>query len=180
MKTRSKLSVLVWAFALILISCNEQKNEASTEAETNKKALEEKMIATNNEVFKAWNTDDYAIIKANLTPDFTRKENGEPAQKNRDEYIDLIKTFKTAVPDMNFTHDESVVSGNMTLTKWTAKGTNTGMFGDQPATGKLSITHGFTILYFNDEGKVMAEEAYFNPLSYLEAWGYEVSPPSTD
>jgi hypothetical protein len=54
------------------------------------------------------------------------------------------------------------------------------MFGDQPATGKSSVTHGFTITTYNDEGKAILEEAYMDQLSYLLPWGYTLTPPKAE
>lgn len=178
MKKLSKISLLCIAI-LTVASCNQQKKEVETETETEQKATEEKMLATNEALFTAWNSGDTALMEANMTPDFTRKQNGEESTKNREEYIGLMKTYRTAIPDITFTHEVVAVTDNKTLTKWTAKGTNTGMFGEQPPTGKSSITHGFTILTYNDEGKAVSEDAYMDQLSYLQAWGYTLSPPST-
>ena len=142
----------------------------------NAQALEEKIIATNRALYAAWNSGDAAIMEANMTAGFSRKQNGEESTNNREEYIGLMKMFKTAIPDITFTYELVAVSENKTLTKWTAKGTNSGMFGDQPATGKSSVTHGFTIMTYNDEGKAILEEAYMDQLSYLQAWGYTLTP----
>ena len=179
MKTLSKITLLVFTVVL-LASCNQQKNDVKTEAETKQKALEEKIVATNEALFAAWNSGDAASMEENLTADFSRKQNGEPSAKNREEYIGLMKFFRTAIPEMTFTHELVAVNGNKTLSKWTTTGTNTGMFGDQPATGKSSVTHGFTILTYNDEGKAIAEEVYFDQLSYLQAWGYKLTPPKVE
>jgi len=179
MKTLSKITFLVFTMAL-LASCNQQKSDAKTEAETKQKAMEEKMVATNDAIFSAWNSGDAAIMEANMTNDFTRTANGEPSAKNREEYINLMKMFRTAIPDINFNYELMSVNGNKTFTKWTGKGTNTGMFGDQPATGKSSITHGFTILTYNDEGIAISEDAYMDQLSYLQAWGYTLTPPTVE
>ncbi len=179
MKTLSKITFSVLAMVLF-VSCNQQKKEVENQAETKQKVFEEKISATNDALFAAWNTGDAAIMEANLTPDFIRKQNGEESSKNREEYIGLMKTFRTAIPDMKFTYELMDVKGNKTFSKWTAKGTNTGMFGDQPATGKPSVTHGFTILTYNDEGKAISEEAYMDQLSYLQAWGYTLTPPTIE
>lgn len=176
MKTLSKFTILLFTVALFS-SCDQQKKDVTTEAETSQNAMEEKIVAANEALFAAWNTGDASVMEANITEDFTRKQNGEPNAKNRDEYISLMKMFRTAIPDMTFTHELVAVAGNKTLTKWTTKGTNTGMFGDQPATGKPSVTNGFTILTYNDDAKAISEEAYFDQLSYLQAWGYTLTPP---
>ena len=179
MKTLTKIAFFVFTIVL-LTACNQQKNDVNTEAETEQKVIEEKIVAANEALFAAWNSGDAAVMEANLAADFSRKQNGEPSAKSREEYIDLMKFFRTAIPDMTFTYEVVAVNGNKTLTKWTTKGTNTGMFGDQPATGKSSVTHGFTILTYNDEGKAISEEAYFDQLSYLQAWGYTLTPPTNE
>lgn len=179
MKTLTKMTLLVFTIA-VLTSCNQQKNDVNSEAETKQKAMEEKIMAANDALFTAWNTGDAAVMEANLEADFSRKQNGEPSANSRNEYIDLMKFFRTAIPDMAFTHELVAINGNKTLTKWTTTGTNTGMFGDQPPTGKSSVTHGFTILTYNDEGKGISEEAYFDQLSYLLEWGYTLTPPTLE
>jgi len=179
MKTLSKITFLVCTIAL-LASCNQRKNDVNSETETKQKAMKEKIMAANEALFAAWNSGDATAMEANLAADFSRKQNGLPSANNREEYIDLMKFFRTAIPDMTFTYEVVAVNGNKTLTKWTTKGTNSGMFGDQPATGKSSETHGFTILTYNDEGKAISEEAYFDQLSYLEAWGYTLTPPTVE
>ena len=177
MKTLSKITFLVFGMAL-LISCSQPENNVNTEAETKQKAMEEKIIAANDALFAAWNSGDASIMEANMAEDFTRKQNGEPGAKNREEYIGLMKFFRTAIPDMTFTYELVSIKGNTTFSKWTTTGTNSGMFGDQPPTGKSGTTHGFTIFTYNDEGKVISEEAYYDQLSYLQAWGYTVTPPA--
>ncbi|MFC4720939.1 ester cyclase [Geojedonia litorea] len=179
MKTLSKTTFLVLTM-VVLASCNQQKNDVKTEAEIKQQALEEQMTAANEALFVAWNSGDTSIVEANMVAEFTRKQNGEPDAKRRDDYIGLINTFRTAIPDITFTYELVTIVGNKTISKWTAKGTNTGMFGDQPPTGKSSVTHGLTIFTFNDEGKVVSEEAYFDQLSYLQQWGYTLVPPATE
>ncbi len=179
MKTLSKITFLVFTIAFLL-SCNEQKTDVNTEADTKQKAMEEKIVATTDAIFRAWSSGDADMMEANLTPDFTRKQNGDEGPKNREEYIELMKMYRTAIPDLTFTHELVAVTENKTLSKWTGKGSNTGMFGDQPATGKPSVTHGFTILTYNDEGKAILEEAYMDQLSYLQDWGYTLTPPTME
>lgn len=179
MKTLSKLTLLIVTVVLV-VSCNDQKNDVMSEADIKQQALTEKIASTNEALFAAWNSGDAAIMEANMTADFTRKQNGEQGAKSRDEYIELMSLFRTAIPDFNFTYEMIAAEGNKTITKWTAKGTNTGMFGDQPPTGKSSTTHGITIMTYNDEGMAITEEAYYDQLSYLQAWGYTLSPPTVE
>lgn len=178
MKTLSKISVLSMLL-LLFVSCNEKQTN-STSADADQKAFEEKITATNQKLFAGWNSGDLDLFEANLAEDCTRTQNGEQGPKNREEYIQLMQMFRTAIPDLKFTYELVAIEGNKTFSKWTGRGTNTGMFGDQPVTGKSSVTHGFTILTYNDEGKAIMEEAYMDQLTYLQAWGYSLVPPTIE
>ncbi len=142
-------------------------------------AMKEKMMATNESLFKAWNTGDEKLMLSNLSDNFSRIENGEKSSSSGDEYVGMMKFFRTAIPDLHFSWEVLAIKGNRSFTKWTAVGHNHGNFGEHPPTGKSAATHGFTILTFNDEGKVEHEDAYMDKLSYLEAWGYTLTPPET-
>jgi steroid delta-isomerase-like uncharacterized protein len=145
---------------------------------TDKNAMKEKMIATNESLFKAWNTGDQELMLGHLADNFTRTENGEKSSASAAEYINMMKFFRTAIPDLTFEWEVMTTTKDKTFTKWVARGHNNGKFGEQPPTGKHSVTHGFTILTFNEDGVVEHEEAYIDKLSYLEDWGYILTPPN--
>ncbi len=138
---------------------------------------EKAMINATSDFIKAWSDNDFELLKSITTKNIVRVANGETAAKNQDEIGDIMKFWHTTIPDFNLNLKNSVVSGNKTYTSWTSTGTNTGNFGENPPTGKKSITQGFTILTFNNEGKVIHEEAFYDLLSVLNQWGYTVTPP---
>ncbi len=170
------------AFAFVLfatISCNQGKDPEAAKMEAEKMALENKMIENNKTMFKAWNEGNPGLLDDITVENFTRYQNGELTGNDRASYAELMKTFQTALPDINFTYD-IVVEGNKTYTKWSAKGTATGMFGDINPTNEISETHGFTILTFNEDGLATVEEAYMDPMTYLKPWGYTMVPPASE
>ncbi len=174
------LKLLVFAFALLLtISCNQGKDPEAAKMEAEKMALESKIIENNKIMFKAWNEGNPSLLDDVTVENFTRYQNGELTGSDRASYAELMKTFQSALPDMNFTYD-IVAKGNKTYTKWSAKGTAKGMFGDINPTNEISETHGFTILTFNEEGLATTEEAYMDPLTYLKPWGYTMVPPASE
>ena len=138
---------------------------------------EKAMINATSDFIKAWSDNDFELLKSITTKNIVRVANGETAAKNQDEIGDIMKFWHTTIPDFNLNLKNSVVNGNKTYTSWTSTGTNTGNFGENPPTGKKSITQGFTILTFNNEGKVIHEEAFYDLLSVLNQWGYTVTPP---
>ncbi|MBT8393218.1 MAG: ester cyclase [Bacteroidia bacterium] len=144
-----------------------------------KMTVEEKaMLKANSDFIKAWSDNDFELLKSITTKNIVRVANGETAAKNQDEIGDIMKFWHTTIPDFNLDLKNSVVNGNKTYTSWTSTGTNTGNFGENPPTGKKSITQGFTILTFNNEGKIIHEEAFYDLLSVLNQWGYTVTPPA--
>lgn len=138
---------------------------------------EQQLLAVNAALFQAWNDNNTEILNANTVENFERYGNGVLEASNQAEYAGFMAVFHTAIPDFAITASDPFVRGDKTYTRWTVTGTNTGMFNENPPTGKASTTHGFTILTYNAEGKVIKEEAFFDHLSYLTAWGYTVTPP---
>ena len=53
------------------------------------------------------------------------------------------------------------------------------MFGKYSPSGKPSVTNGFTEYTYNDEGKLIQEDAYYDPYSYEEVIGFKLIPPPT-
>ena len=176
MKQITSYSVL---FLLVLISCNNQKQESKPEGDSTKTSKEQKILENTKIHYEAWNKLDTTLMKTVTIEKITRYANGKLASSDQTGLAATMNYFKTAMPDFTLTTGDLIINDNKSYTKWIVKGTNTGMFGKNPPTGKSGETNGFTILTFNDEGKVTKEEAYFDQLSYLEAWGYTVTPPKT-
>lgn len=147
------------------------------QAMSNMSDQEKAMLNATSDFIKAWSDNDFELLKSITTKNIVRVANGETAAKNQDEIGEIMKFWHTTIPDFNLELKNSVVNGNKTYTSWTSTGTNTGNFGENPPTGKKSITQGFTILTFNNEGKVIHEEAFYDLLSVLNQWGYSVTPP---
>jgi hypothetical protein len=88
--------------------------------------------------------------------------------------------WHSTVPDFNIEQGAIIIQDGKSYSNWTSTGTNTGMFGEAAPTGKSSTTPGFTVLTFNGEGKIVHEQAYYDLLSTINAWGYTVTPPSVE
>lgn len=159
------------AIALLLAACG---GSAPDGAPT---ARDQQLLSTTADLLGAWDQNNQELMRASLTSDFVRVGNGVVEARGPDEYLGMMTLFHTAMPDFDITAEDTFVRDNKTYFKWTASGTNTGMFGANAPTGKSSVTHGFTILTFNDEGKVTREEVFVDHLGYQLAWGYTITPP---
>ena len=144
---------------------------AFSEAESN-------MIAAAENYIKAWSDNDFELMKSITSSDLVRMANGEVTSTDQEGIGEAMKFWHTTIPDFNIVSRQNVVKGNKVYSSWTSSGTNTGNFGENPPTGKESITQGFTVLTFNNEGQIVHEEAYYDLLSVMNQWGYSVTPPA--
>lgn len=139
--------------------------------------MEQAMRKATQDYITAWSTNDFTLMKSVTSVDLVRNANGEITSSNQAEIGETMKFWHTAIPDFNLDQGAIIIKDGKSYSSWTSTGTNTGMFGDEAPTGKSSMTPGFTILTFNDAGKIIHEQAYYDLLSTINAWGYSVTPP---
>ena len=83
------------------------------------------------------NSGDISVADEVFQPDCVIHINGNP-QRNLflDDFKQMLAGLLTAFPDLHFTINDQFACGEKVSTRWTATGTNTGPFGEMPATGK--------------------------------------------
>jgi steroid delta-isomerase-like uncharacterized protein len=83
------------------------------------------------------NSGDISMADEVFQPDCVIHINGNP-QRNLflDDFKQMLAGLLTAFPDLHFTINDQFACGEKVSTRWTATGTNTGPFGEMPATGK--------------------------------------------
>lgn len=158
--------------SLILIpagSCSDI-DRASQIEEANKNKVTQ-FVAT------VWNEKDLTEIEKFYADSFTRMVNNIETTSDKKELLANIRVYFTAFPDLEFNINKIIPYYNKVFLKWTITGTNTGMFGEFPATGKKIKVSGITHFDFDEEGKFVNEEAFFNELSLLQQLGYSLRPP---
>jgi len=173
MKKSNLFSVTV--FLLLLVHCIDpgKKKPVKADAVTTEQRL--KMASKN--YLKAWSDQDSNLLQATAIRNTVRNVNGKIVSSNRTGLAETMEFWHTAMPDFKIVEREIIVVGNRTYTNWTFTGTNTGMLGDHPPTGKKSTTEGFSILTFDDQGKLVHETAYFDVMGTMEDWGYSMVAP---
>ncbi|BAO54350.1 ester cyclase [Nonlabens marinus] len=166
-------AILIVAF---FISCDQKVEEK----ETTTNNLEETIRETNEIRYQAWNTGNPDLMEAQLSDDFVRYANGDIEFEGKSGYTNLMNMYLTGFPDLHFEYELVAVKNNKSFTKWTATGTNAGMFNGAPATGNQIMVHGFSVITYNDEGKIIKEEAYMDNLKAYTSIGYSLAPPNVD
>jgi predicted ester cyclase len=162
---------------VVLIACRDKKtiknNDTLTTINYNKNTLKK----TTKNYMNAWSDYDTLLLQSITIQKFVRNVNGDNISFTQHELFNSIHFWYRVMPDLKIVDKEIIVVENRTYVNWVGTGTNTGMFGDIPPTGKVGHINGFSILTFNDDSKIVHEIAFFDKLSLMEAWGYSLAPP---
>ena len=155
---------------LFITSCNNQKTA---------QAEKEKAIETNIKtlVEDCWNKKDLTSLHSITTEDVIRKVNGLTVSTSQNELEASMTIYFIGFPDLVITNSNIYIKDNLAFIDFTFFGTNTGVFAGTPATGKKVKVIGFSILHYNDEGKVYLEDVHYNELDLLQQLGYTLNPP---
>jgi len=173
MKKSTLLSIT--AFLFLMVYCVDPERKKTDVA--NATATESRLKTASETYLKAWSDRDTVLIDAMALPNMVRNVNGKIVSNNPSGLTETLKYLNTAIPDFEVSAHEIAVLGNKSYINWTCTGTLTGMLGTIPPTGKKSTTEGFSILTFDNQGKLMNESAYYDLLGILQEWGFTVTPP---
>ena len=89
--------------------------------------------------------------------------------------IGVVKAYRGAFPDIQFTIEDQIAEGDLVTTRWTSRGTNTGSLMGMPPTGKTSTITGIETERLKD-GKIAETWGNFDVLSMLTQLGVVPKP----
>ncbi len=168
--------ITYFSFTLLLLACeNLQKTNNETIAEINLENEMKKNIQFL--ISECWNNKNTKALNEITVENFTRKMNGIVVANNQIEMDAYMQVFFTAFPDLFIKIDSLYVKDQQTFTHWHFTGTNTGVFGENKATGKKVKINGYSTMQCNKSGKILEEEIFFNELEMLQQLGYTLVPP---
>jgi predicted ester cyclase len=83
-----------------------------------------------------------------------------------------IGAYREAFPDLSFTVDDVIASGDKVVTRWTGVGTFENEFmGQQPTHEKGDPVHGIGIDRFDENGKIVEAWAQWDALTFMRDIG---------
>lgn len=173
MKKSILLSIVVFLPLMVCCVGPERKKTDVADATT----TENRLKTASETYLRAWSEKDTVLIDAMALPNMVRNVNGKIVSNNPSGLAETLKYLNTAIPDFKVSAREITIFGNKSYISWTCTGTLTGMLGTVPPTGKKSSTEGFSILTFDNRGKLVSESAYYDLLGILQEWGFTVTPP---
>jgi steroid delta-isomerase-like uncharacterized protein len=128
-----------------------------------KDGFEKGNLALANEIFTADHIDHDASAPPGGWP---RGPEGAKA---------IAATYRGAFPDIQFTIEDQIAEGDRVVTRWTARGTNTGELMGMPPTGKKATVTGIDISRVAN-GKIAETWGNFDALGMLQQIGAIPAP----
>ncbi|MBQ4914760.1 ester cyclase [Maribacter sp. MMG018] len=169
-----KLIAVVWMLCMACGNKNSHKNnDPSPTPKPNISVLKQ----NTKKYLSAWSEYDTLLQQSVTIQKFVRNVNGENISYDQHELFKSMYFWHRAMPDILVVDKEITIVENRTYVNWECHGTNTGMLGDTPPTGKVGQTKGVSILTFDDAGKIVHEVTYFDMLNFMEDLGYSLSIP---
>jgi steroid delta-isomerase-like uncharacterized protein len=137
----------------------------------------DKKITNNVNLFidEFHNKKNTSVLKDVITNDYVRYMNGAKSAKNPEELVASLNAFFTGFPDLKIKLLNTYIKGKDMFIEWEFTGTNTGKFGDYPATGKKAKMEGLSLAHFDAEGKMNEEYIYFNELELMQQLGHKLA-----
>jgi steroid delta-isomerase-like uncharacterized protein len=116
-----------------------------------------------------WADSDFSLMDKLATNDYVYRAEGED-ELGGSGLRDYVTSLKSAFPDLTNTIDTQVAEGAIVVTRGTTRGTQTGPFGEIPATGKKVVVP--WVMFTRFDGERIAEDwEIFNALSLMQQLG---------
>jgi steroid delta-isomerase-like uncharacterized protein len=119
----------------------------------------------------ALNHGDVAVADETFTPDFVIHITGSPEPNlSLEGFKQMVAGLLAAFPDLHFTIEDQLVSGDKVVTRWIAEGTNTGSFGEVPPTKRRVHVDGL-ILDRVENGRVVERWEQWDQMAMMRQLG---------
>jgi steroid delta-isomerase-like uncharacterized protein len=117
------------------------------------------------------NRGDIAVADETFSPECVIHITGSPDPNlSLDGFKQMVSGLLAAFPDLHFTIEDQIVAGDKVSTRWSADGTNTGPFGDVPATGRRVHVDGL-ILDRLENGRVIERWEQWDQMAMMRQLG---------
>ena len=167
-----KIFIIVSLLLLPLTACDDKDRSNETE-EANKETVI-------NFVKTIWNNKELSSLEIYFADQFIRRVNNAEIAASKIELSANIQVYFTGFPDLTLSIDDIIPYKDLVIMHWTIIGTNTGVFGESPPTGKKIKINGVSHIKFNKEGRIIYEDVFYNELLLLQQLGYTLLPPTLE
>jgi steroid delta-isomerase-like uncharacterized protein len=124
-----------------------------------------------------WNNGNLDLVDEMYAPDYTIHDPSMPGFPSGTEaFKGFVTGFRTALPDIHFTIEETIAEGDKVVWRYTVRGTNLGPLMGFPPTGKAAVNSGIVISRFDANGKWAEDYVNWDTLGLLQAVGIVPTP----
>ena len=117
------------------------------------------------------NRGDLAVADETFASDCVIHITGSPRpEMSVEEFKQMVTGLLAAFPDLHFTIEDQITSGDKVVSRWTAEGTNTAALGDVPPTGRRVHVDGL-ILDRLENGKVVERWEQWDQMAMMRQLG---------
>ena len=169
---------LIPAAALLLASCggpaadpNAAAHAEMMKADSLAKAQVATQEANARTIFEMFNSADLTELENLVSADFVDHQMPpEVTSTGLQAVRDMVAMYHTSMPDLHQEWLSASTSGDLTYIHFRLTGTNTGPWGEMPATGKAMDVNGVDIIRFQD-GKAVEHWGYMEEMKMMEQLG---------
>jgi steroid delta-isomerase-like uncharacterized protein len=106
-----------------------------------------------------------------LADDFVEHEETPGLAPTRDGVVELFRTYKAAFPDLRFTAEDVLPSGDKVVARVRITGTHQGELLGIPATGKPVAVQAIDIIRFGDDGLAHEHWGVLDAMAMMQQLG---------
>jgi len=118
-----------------------------------------------------WNHGDLAVADQIIAPDFTDHDPASPwVPPGIDGCKTLVTGYRTVFPDLHFTVEQQVASGDNVVAHWRARGTQRSELMGIAATGKAIDIEGISIFDL-ENGRIRRQTVIWDALGMMQQLG---------
>ncbi len=139
--------------------------------------LEENKAVVRRAYLEAMNSRNLDIFDEVFSPEYIAHFPGQPSVQGVEPLKTVLQAFFEAFPDIVFSVDDQLAEGNKVATRWSAEGTQEGVWHGFPprakgipATGR-HVEFGAIDVYVVEDGKIVEEWNTLEQLAVLEQIG---------
>jgi steroid delta-isomerase-like uncharacterized protein len=120
------------------------------------------------ELISAGDIDGFGEL---LADDFVEHEETPGLAPTRDGVVELFRTYKAAFPDLRFTAEDVLPSGDKVVARVRITGTHQGELLGIPATGKPVAVQAIDIIRFGDDGLAHEHWGVLDAMAMMQQLG---------
>lgn len=98
---------------------------------------------------------------------------------DREGFKGVVQQYRAAFPDLKLEVVQSIVEGNLCVTRWKATGTQQGQLAELKPTGKRASTSGITITEFKGD-KAVSDLTEWDAMGMFRQLGAEAAAPVSE